>query len=162
MKQKSNILIEIIRLILDFFYPIFRKIMPKQTYYYVVCGGANTLFGFVIYYLTFHFFLNKKDLDLGFYSFKPHIASFFVSYGITFPIGFLLSKYVVWSESFLKGKQQLFRHIILQVIFVLMNYLLLKLFVEIFLWWPMPSQIFTTAIILVFSYLSQKYYSFKK
>ncbi|MES2588937.1 MAG: GtrA family protein [Bacteroidota bacterium] len=135
--------------------------MTKQTYYYVACGGANTVFGFIIYYITFHYLLNKSDLDLGFYSFKPHIASFFVSFGITFPLGFLLSKYVVWSESYLAGNKQLGRYIFFLVVFVGMNYGLLKLFVEVFYWWPMPSQILTTSIILVFSYLSQKYYSFK-
>lgn len=147
---------------LDFFYPIVKKHMNKQSYYYVACGGGNTLFGFLIYYLTYHFLLNKQDLDLGFYSFKPHIASFFVSFGITFPIGFLLSKYIVWSESYLRGKQQFSRHIVLVTLFVFLNYGLLKLFVEVFYWWAMPSQILTTSIILVFSYLSQKHYSFKK
>jgi putative flippase GtrA len=162
MNNDKNFLIRLISQILDFFYPLVKKIMPKQTYYYAACGGFNTLLGFVIYYLTFHYFLEKKDLDLGFYAFKPHIASFFISFGFTFPIGFLLSKYVVWSESDLKGKKQLGRHLFLLVLFVLINYLLLKLFVEVFMWWPMPSQIFTTSIILVLSYLSQKHYSFRK
>ena len=89
------------------------------------------------------------------------MASFFISFGITFPIGFLLSKYIVWSESYLAGNKQLFRHLILVVVFVLINYLLLKLFVEILNWWAMPSQILTTIIIVMLSYLSQKYYSFK-
>jgi putative flippase GtrA len=161
MNNNPNFIAALIIKILDFFFPLVKRFMSKQNYYYIACGGANTLLGFVIYYLMFHYILKKEDLNLGFYSFKPHIAAFFVSFGLTFPIGFLLSKYIVWSESYLKGKQQLFRHIILVAFFVLMNYALLKLFVEVFYWWPMPSQILTTSIILVFSYLSQKYVSFK-
>lgn len=161
MNSTQNFLVRSILIFLDFFYPLVQKIMKKHTYYYIACGGGNTIFGFVIYYFCYHNFLHKQDLDLGFYSFKPHIASFFISFGITFPIGFLLSKYVVWSESYLAGKKQLFRHLILVVIFVGMNYGLLKLFVEVFFWWPMPSQILTTIIIVIFSYLAQKYYSFK-
>jgi putative flippase GtrA len=157
-----NSFVQFIRFILDLFYPPFKKILNKQMYYYIVCGGGNTLLGFVIYYLTYHYWLIGNNLDLGFLVLKPHIASFIISFGITFPIGFFLSKYIVWSESYLNGKKQLFRHLILVVLFVIMNYFLLKLFVEMFLWWPMPSQMLTTTIIVFVSYLSQKYYSFKK
>lgn len=157
MEKSSNFIVKL----LDVFYPIFKKLMPKQTYYYAVCGGGNALLSFIIYFFAYHNLLHKQDLDLGFYAMKPHIASYFISFLSTFPIGFLLSKYVVWPSSNLKGKHQLFRHLLSVVIFVVLNYLILKLFVEVFMWWPLPSQILTTTIIIVFSYLSQKYYSFK-
>lgn len=147
--------------ILDLFYPLFKRLMNKQTYYYAACGGGNTLLGFVFYYLAFHFWLDKENLDLGFYALKPHVAAFVISFIITFPIGFALSKYVVWNDSYLRGRQQLSRHLMLVLLFVFINIGLLKLFVEVFHWWPMPSQVLTTSIILVFSYLSQKHYSFK-
>ncbi|TNE54934.1 MAG: GtrA family protein [Bacteroidetes bacterium] len=154
-------MVRLITRILDFFYPLAKPFMNRQTYYYAACGGANTLLGFVIYYLCFHYFLHEENLDVGFYAMKPHIASFFISFIITFPIGFLLSKYIVWKESYLRGRQQLSRHILLVAVFVFMNYVLLKLFVEVFNWWPLPSQVLTTSIILVCSYLAQKYFSFK-
>lgn len=154
-------LAKFIQTFLDFFYPIVRRFMNKQTYYYIACGGGNTLFGFVLYYLAYHYWLQKENFTLGFIVIKPHIASFIVSFGITFPIGFYLSRYIVWSESYLRGRQQLVRHFLSLILFVFMNYILLKLFVEVFNWWAMPSQILTTTIIVIVSYLSQKYYSFK-
>jgi hypothetical protein len=42
---------QIITQILDFFYPIFSRFLNKQTYYYLACGGGNTLFGLILYYL---------------------------------------------------------------------------------------------------------------
>lgn len=147
---------------LDFFYPIVQKFLKKQTYYYLACGGGNTLFGFVLYYMCYHYLLHRENFDMGFYAMKPHIASFFFSFIITFPIGFWLSRHVVWSESYLKGRQQLFRHLVLVVVFVFMNYVLLKLFVEYFQWWPLPSQVITTIIIVICSYVAQKNYSFKE
>lgn len=152
---------ELVVSILDFFYPLFKRFLSKQTYYYLACGGGNTLFGFVLYYICYHFLLHKETLDFGFYAMKPHIASFFFSFIITFPIGFWLSRHVVWSESELHSKKQLSRHVFLVLIFVGMNYGLLKLFVEVFHWWAMPSQILTTSIIVACSYVAQKYYSFK-
>lgn len=158
MRKTKNLVIRV----LDFFYPLFKKTMNKQTYYYAACGGSNTVLGFILYYISFHYVLEKQNLDLGFYAMKPHIASFFISFLLTFPIGFMLSKYVVWSDSYLRGRQQLIRHFVLVIVFVIMNYALLKLFVEIFGWWPMPSQMLTTTIIIVWSYVAQKYYSFRK
>lgn len=146
---------------LDIFYPLVSRLMNKQTYYYAACGGGNTLFGFVIFYLALHNWLDKENLDLGFYAFKPHVAAFIISFIVTFPIGFALSKYVVWNDSYLRGRQQLSRHFMLVLLFVFINIGLLKLFVEVFEWWPLPSQVLTTSIILIFSYLSQKHYSFK-
>lgn len=155
------ILAKFIQHFLDFFYPFFKRILKRQSYYYIVCGGGNTFFGFILYYFAYHYWFQKENFTLGFIVIKPHIASFIVSFGVTFPIGFFLSKYIVWSKSYLKGRQQLIRHFLSLVLFVFMNYILLKLFVEVFDWWAMPSQILTTTIIVIISYLSQKYYSFK-
>lgn len=157
MEKSSNYIIKL----LDVFYPLFKKFMPLQTYYYAVCGGINAILSFIIYYLAYHYILDKSDLDLGIYAMKPHIAAYFISFICTFPVGFFLSKYVVWQKSYLKGKHQLMRHLFSMFLFIILNYLILKLFVETFHWWPLPSQISTTGIIIIFSYLSQKYYSFK-
>ncbi|MFA4979487.1 MAG: GtrA family protein [Sphingobacterium sp.] len=43
---------------------------------------------------------------------------------------------------------------------LLINYLLLKLFVEQFLWYPTPSQILCTFIVTVYSFLMQKKFTF--
>jgi putative flippase GtrA len=145
---------------LDLFYPIFSNFLNKQTYLYIACGGTNTLLGLILFYYFENFIFHQKSIDIGF-EIHAHIAAFILSFLITFPIGFFLSKFVVWDNSELAGKKQLFRHLVFVVISVFLNYGLLKLFVEIFDWWPFPSQFLTTAIIVVFSYLTQKFISFK-
>lgn len=146
---------------LDIFYPIFKRFLNKQTYHYLACGGGNTLFGLVLFYVFEHKVFHQLNVDLVVLTLEPHIAAFFVSFLITFPIGFLLSKYVVWNESELPGKKQFVRHIAFVIFGVILNYALLKLFVDFLKWWPMPSQVLTTAIIVVFSYIAQKYFTFK-
>ncbi len=149
-----------IRFFLDFFYPIVKKIMDKQTFYYLACGGSNTLLGLVIFYYCENFIFHQKNINVGF-EMHAHIAAFIISFIVTFPIGFFSSKYIVWDDSELTGKKQLFRHLTFVVISVFLNYGLLKLFVEYFNWWPFPSQFITTIIIVIFSYLTQKFISFK-
>lgn len=155
-------LIKLITTILDFFYPIVKPFFDKQTYYYLACGGGNTLFALLIFYLNYHYVFKMKVVDLGFYTFEPYTLSMFTTTAITFPIGFYLTKYIVWSESNLETKKQFFRHFVFLIIATVMNYGLLKLMIEIFGWWAMPSQIFTTVIIVIFSYLTQRFISFKK
>jgi putative flippase GtrA len=149
-----------IRTFLDFFYPIVNRLVDKQTYYYIACGGTNTLLGLVIFYVCENFVFHQKSINIGF-EIHAHIAAFIISFSTTFPIGFYLSKYIVWDDSELAGKKQLFRHLIFVLLSVFMNYGLLKLFVEAFNWWPFPSQFLTTCIIVVFSYITQKFISFK-
>ena len=54
------------------------------------------------------------------------------------------------------------RYLLVTVVNILINYLGLKLFVEVFHWWPTVSYAIISVICVTFSYLSNKYYSFKK
>jgi putative flippase GtrA len=147
--------------VLDVFYPLFRRFMPLQTYHYAACGGGNTALSLLIYFLSYNFLLNKQVLHLGFLAFKPHIAALFIAFLITFPIGFYLSMYVVFQGSPLKRRTQLFRYFLVVMGSMTINYFCLKIFVESFGWYPTPSQILTTVIVICFSYFSQRHFSFK-
>jgi len=147
--------------IIDFFYPPFRRIMPLQTFRYAACGAANTLLDIFIYFISYNYILHKRVLDLGFFAFKPHIAAFIMSFMISFPTGFLLMRHVVFTDSILHGRVQLFRYFVLVVICILLNYVFIKLFVEQFHIYPTIAKILTTAIVVTFSYLTQKNYTFK-
>jgi putative flippase GtrA len=56
---------------------------------------------------------------------------------------------------------QLFRYFVLVLICLLLNYIFIKLFVEQFHIYPTVAKIFTTVIVVSFSYLTQKHYTFK-
>jgi len=147
--------------ILDFFYPPFRNLMPIQTFRYAACGGGNTLLGLAVYFVGYQYIFAKENFDFGFFAFKPHIAALFLSFCVSFVVGFLLNKYVVFTGSNLRGRIQLFRYFITFSINLVINYLLLKLFVEIFLWPVLLSQLITTTVIITVSYLSQKHFTFR-
>jgi|SRR5919205_2585402 putative flippase GtrA len=147
--------------VVDFFYPLFKRFMPLQTFRYAACGGSNTLLSIFIYFITYNFILQKKILHLGFISISPHIAALIIATGFTLPIGFYLSMYVVFQGSYLRRRVQFFRYFLVAMFCLLLNYVLLKTFVEVLGWYPTVSQIINTAIVVTFSYLSQKHFSFK-
>jgi len=147
--------------VIDFFYAPFSKLMPLQTFRYAACGGANTVLDIVAYAVAYNFILHKQDLDLGVIVFKPHIAAIILAFCVSFPTGFFLMRNVVFTQSTLQGKVQLFRYFVLVVICLLLNYVFIKLFVEQWHIYPTIAKVLTTIIVVSFSYLTQKNYTFK-
>ncbi|MGZ5191656.1 MAG: GtrA family protein [Flavisolibacter sp.] len=147
--------------VLDIFYPLFRNFMPLQTYHYAACGGLNTFLSLLTYFLSYNYLLDKQVLDLGIFALKPHIAALFISFALTFPIGFYLSMYVIFQGSYLKKRVQLLRYFIVIMGCMLINYICLKIFVEYLGWYPTPSQLVTTGIVILFNYFFQRHFSFR-
>lgn len=147
--------------IVDLFYPWFSRFLSRETFLYLVCGGGNMVLDLVLYFISYNFILHKQILDLGFVAISPHITAFIIAFCITFPLGFLLAKYITFSQSDLRGHIQLIRYGVTVVVCILMNYVFLKLFVEYFHWYPTISKAVATVIIAIYSYLSQKHYTFR-
>lgn len=146
---------------LDIFYPLFSRFMDRQTYRYAALGGSNTLLGIVLFSFSHNFIFHKQNVHLGFLTITPHIAAFLFSFMFTFPIGFLSMRHIVFTESNLRGRVQLFRYLLVVLLCFLLNYVFLKFFVEQLHIYPTPSQILTTCITIGVSYISQKYFTFK-
>jgi putative flippase GtrA len=139
----------------------FSQIIPDETFRYGVTGGLNTILDIFLYFITYNFILKKNVVDLGIIAFTPHIAAFVIVFPITFFTGFLLAKYVTFTSSILRGRKQLFRYGITVAGAIILNYLLLKLFVEIFGIYPTPSKAIITVIVVIYSYMMQRYFSFR-
>ncbi len=135
--------------------------MGLQTFRYAASGGINTALGYIIFYITFKFIFRALPVDLGFYVVEAHSAALLVSFCICFPFGFFLMKYVVFTDSKMKGRVQLFRYFMLYVFNLGFNYILLRLFVETLHVYPTIAQVITTAIIVLFSWVVQRNFTFK-
>ena len=153
---------DIVVRVIDFFYLPFRRIMPLQTFRYAACGGGNTLLDIFLYFLAYNFVLEKQVVYTPIGAISPYIAAFLMSFVISFPIGYLLNRYIVFPGSSLKGRVQLFRYFLLVVICIVLNYVFIKLFVEQFGIFPTIAKMLTTIIVVSFSYLTQKNFTFKK
>lgn len=155
------ILKRLITSVLDFFYMPFQKMVNRQTFRYIACGGGNTLLDIFLYFVIYNFVLRKQIVHTPLISISPYIAAFMLSFMITFPTGFLLMKNIVFPGSVLKGRIQLFRYFMLVIVCILLNYFFIKLFVEKFYMYPTLAKICATAIVISFSYLTQRNFTFK-
>lgn len=138
-----------------------RKIIPRQTFRYLVCGVLNLVLGWLIYYLLFHFIVRGRWLDLGFVMMSPHTLSLFIQYPITFFTGFWLNRYVTFTLSPLRGRTQLLRYLLQTIGSFVVNYLFLKLFVDVAGIYPTVAKPVADIITIIYSYLTAKYFTFR-
>lgn len=144
-----------------FYFPFIKKIIPVETFRYAFTGGTNTVLDIFLFFLTYNFVLQKSIVDLGFIAISPHIAAFLLVFPITFSTGFLLMKFVTFTSSELKGKVQLFRYIVSVSGAIVINYILLKLFVDVMGMYATMAKIITTVVVVTYSYFFQRLYTFK-
>jgi putative flippase GtrA len=135
--------------------------MPEQTYRYAVCGGTNTLLSIVVFNIFFRQVFKEQNVNLGFVVLKAYNAALFISFCISFVTGFVLLKYLVFVDSNLKGRIQLFRYLMSYFFNLGIMYVLMKVFVEFLHIDPKNAQLINTVIVVAISYVSQKYFTFR-
>ncbi|HVW96502.1 MAG TPA: GtrA family protein [Mucilaginibacter sp.] len=161
MKNLHHALRLFILAFIDFFHKPFKRIIPLHTFRYAAAGGANTVFDITLFSVAYNFVFRKQNFVWGPLAISPHIASLAFAFCFSLPSGFYLNRYVVFQESGLKRRAQLMRYLLVVFICIIFNYLFLKLFVDYFGWYPTPSKVLTTALVIIFSYSSQTYYFFR-
>ncbi len=146
---------------IDFFYiaPLTRIFSPR-IFRYAVCGGGNMVLDLVWYFLIYHYIVAERFIDLGFVVVSPHVASLMVVFPITFFTGFWLNRNVVFGVTQFSCRGQLFRYALSVCGSILLNYLCIKLFVEVCHIWPTPAKALTTVVSVVYSYLAGRYFAF--
>jgi putative flippase GtrA len=155
-----NIRLIIIQVI-DYFHNPFRKFIPLETFRYAATGGFNTMLDIFLYFFCYNFILDKKIIDLQLVSVSPHIAAFLIVFPITFFTGFLLAKYITFTNSELRGRIQLIRYMISVTGSIFLNYVFLKVLVEFGGLWPTLAKLITTLVVVIYSYFVQKFFTFK-
>lgn len=147
--------------IIDFFYPPFKKWFTLHTFRYMASGGITVSTGIIGYFIIFNFILHQEDVHIGKYLITAPIAALFLESALTFCVGFMLNKYLVFTQSNLVGRIQLFRYATVYGTNILLNYALMKILVEGFQFYPTIAKAFITIVLAIFSYFSQKYFSFR-
>lgn len=117
----------------------------------------------VIESLTFNHILHGQPMPIfGGMTIAPEVVAWIVAFAISFPAGFIMSRHIVFPESNLHGRIQLFRYFLTTVSFILLTYILIKV-CRVYL--PMINQtVRYTCICIVtaiLSYISQRMFTFK-
>ena len=72
-----------------------------------------------------------------------------------------MSRYIVFQESNLKGRVQIFRYLMTVTACVVLTSFFLPFFHYTCGIYPTPANILTTMVVALFSYVSQRFFTFK-
>lgn len=147
---------------IDFFYPPFSWLMPIKTFRYGFTGGSNAFLNLVIFYLCNKYVYEPGLLHFAGIAVNSYIAADLTAMCISFPIGFLLNKYIVFEDSTGRSSKQLFLYGALTLTNIGLHYALLRLFVGYLGYWATPSEALIIVLLAGGSYLFQTYVTFRK
>lgn len=111
--------------------------------------------------MSYNFILDKQDVYLSFMTVRATIAAAVIAFVISTPYGFLMSRHIVFQESNLKTRVQAFRYLMTVAACAVLTYFFLPFFNEVCGIYPTPSNLLTTAVVAIFSYVSQRFFTFK-
>lgn len=156
---------QLIRRFLDLFHPLFARFFDKQTYYYAACGGVNLVSSWLFFFLFYQYLFEKRifnfDINGEIYVVSAYTLSSMLCFVIAFLLGFLMNKFVVFTDSQLIGRVQLFRYAVSSWLSWLCSYLILKTLIEGLQFYPSIANVVASVITVFISYLLQRKYSFK-
>lgn len=161
----------IVLAVIDFFHRPFRRVFDAQTFRYLFCGVSNVGVDWVMYLIAYFLLLHERPLHWGEHVIGLQVAASCMAFFVSFPFGFLMSRYIVFPESTLRGRVQLFRYALTVAMCFLLTYLFIKMYsgffeFPVFRGWDRRVKDFiakflTTATVAIFSYFAQRHFTFK-
>lgn len=148
---------------IDMFYvaPL-RRYIPITVYRYGACGGINMVLDTVWYFLIYHFIVGTDYHNILGITITPHILSLIIVFPITFLTGFYLNRNIAFRSFEVSTIGQMTKYLLTVLGSLLLNYILIKVFVEVMHIWPTPAKSLTTVVCVVYSYLVGRFYTFRK
>ena len=139
-----------------------KRILNNRVVRYIFSAGMATGVDVVVYFLSFNFLFYKNDLNVAeWLTVSAPTASLAISYSCGLVTNFLITKYLVFTKSDLKGIHQLMRYILVAVLILLLNYLLMSFLIKEMEWYPTIARICSALTIGFLSFIIHKFYSFR-
>ena len=152
----------VIRAVDAFYWRGLEGAVSRQLFRYAFCGGANLLLDAMWYFVIYHFVIGEGRLvDLGVAVVSAPIATLFLVFPITFFTGFWLNRNVAFRRSPLGTRTQLLRYALSVAGAIVLNYLCMKLFVEVVGIWPTPAKVVTSGLSAIYSFLAARCFTFR-
>ncbi len=147
--------------VIDFFHRPFARWIDTRTFRYLACGGSGAVLNISVYYLSYHFLFHEQDVHTSFTVIRSAIAAAIVAFCISTPYGFTMSRYIVFQESNLKGRVQLFRYLLTVAACAVLTYFFVPFFHYTCGIYATVSNILTNVVVALFSYCAQRFFTFR-
>lgn len=150
----------LINTILKLFYPPFKRFMSFSVFAYLSLGAVNTVLNIALFIFCFHLLFNQTEYGLYGTPVKSYTLSLVLAFLLTIPTGYWLAKHFAFKTE-LKTTAPFFKYLLVVSQGLLSDYILMKLMIEVFHFYPTGAKISSTVIVLTINYLLQKHFTFK-
>jgi putative flippase GtrA len=151
----------IVLAVIDFFHRPFARWIDTQTFRYLACGGSGAMLNIAVYYCSYHFLFHEQDVHTSFTLIRAAVAASIVAFCVSTPYGFTMSRYIVFTDSNLRGRVQLFRYLMTVAACAVLTYFFVPFFHYTCGIYATPSNILTNIVVALFSYMAQRFFTFK-
>ena len=139
-----------------------RAIIENKIIRYFLSAGVATGVDVTVYFLAYNFIYEKQDIHLfNLVTLSAPTGSLVLSYTCGLVTNFLITKYLVFTESDLRGIHQLARYILVAVLILVLNYFFMSFLIKILEWYPTLSRVVSALTIGLLSFVIHKFYSFR-
>lgn len=140
---------------------IWAGFLQNKVVKFFLSAGIAAVADSIAYYIIINFVINHTNVQIGNRLLKAHEFSFIISYSLGVLVNFSLTKFMVFTDSTLKNRQQFSRFVLVACLGFFANYGLLKLFVEVFDFWPTFARVAALLSLGFASYYVHKLFTFK-
>jgi putative flippase GtrA len=136
------------------------KIPKNQVARFILSAGIGFLVDISAFYLFYHNLFTQKRYDLFDMSIRNSSLSLAISFFLGVLVNFLITKFVVFSESKSSPYQQFFRFLGVAIIGFFANLAVIKLLIQTFGMYPPVARIAAALSLFFASYFVHKFFSF--
>jgi len=139
-----------------------KSLLELKVVRYFFSGVTATLVDISVYFISFNFLFKKMDIPVySHYVLTAPTASLMLSFSCGLVTSFLLTKYFVFTESDLKGHHQFLRFILVAFMVLVLNYIMMRILIRNFHWFPTIARAFSSVSIAAVSFFTHRFFTFK-
>lgn len=137
-----------------------RKLLKNHVFRFVFSAGMGFLVDISAFYLFYHNFLSQHTYEMLSFTVRNSTLSLAISFFMGVVVNFLITRYLVFSESKSKPSKQFMRFVLVAVIGFIANLLVVKFLIQQFGFYPPVARILAALSLFFASYFIHKVFSF--
>lgn len=139
-----------------------KKLLSSKVFRYFISAGIATWVDVLVYFLAYNYIYQKQDINLfDAFVISAPTAALALSYTAGLLTNFFITKYIVFKESDLETHKQLFRYVLVAIGVLFLNYIMMRLLIRNFHWYPTIARAVSALSVGMFSFVVHKSFSFK-
>ncbi|RYE22225.1 MAG: GtrA family protein [Sphingobacteriales bacterium] len=136
------------------------KLMQSRIFRFLLSAGTGFLVDVSSFYLFFNYIFTSRKYAVLMFTMGNHTLSLIVSFSLGVIVNFLMTKYIVFSESKLSPQTQFFRFATIALVGLFASMLIMDLFVKYLDVYAPVARILTALSLFTASYFIHKFFTF--